>query len=115
MEHRWGQRHEIDRIVRLRTRGGLVARARITSVSISGAFVVSPLPVVLLSYVRIQFTGMRDGGKISVAAEGQVVRRDAIGFAVEWREFAPAAVCAFLLEPPGWLPASSRTMPPHPP
>jgi hypothetical protein len=100
MEHRWGNRHEISRPVRLWTRGGIVARGRICNVSISGAFVVSPLPVSLFSYVQVQFTAMLNGKRTATAVEGQVVRKDATGFGVEWCEFAPEAVRALMVVPP---------------
>src|SRR5262249_29400206 len=100
MEHRWGHRREISRPVRVGTRNGLLARGRITNVSMSGAFVVSPLPVTLFSHVRILFTAMVDGRRASTTVEGQVVRRDASGFGVEWSEFAPECVRSLVLIPP---------------
>lgn len=44
----------------------------------------------LLSYVRVQFNSAADGRPTMV--EGQVVRRDAAGFGLEWRELTPAIV-----------------------
>jgi hypothetical protein len=78
----------------------LAARGRITNVSISGAFVVSPLPVSLFSYVEVQFTAMVNGKRARMAVEGQVVRKEAGGFGVEWCEFAPEAVRALVTVPP---------------
>ena len=100
MEHRWGNRHEISRPVRLGTRGGIAARGRICNISLSGAYVVSPLPVSLFSYVRVQFTAMLNGKRTGAAVEGQVVRKDATGIGIEWSEFAPAAVRALVMAPP---------------
>jgi hypothetical protein len=100
MEHRWGHRHEISRPVHLGTRNGIAARGRICNVSISGAFVVSPVPVSLFSYVQVQFTAMLDGKRTSTAVEGHVVRKDATGFGIEWCEFAPDAVRALVVVPP---------------
>jgi hypothetical protein len=100
MEHRWGHRRDIDRSVHLATRSGLVARGRLTNVSISGAFLESPLPVSLFSYVQIQFNAMLNGRRTATAVEGQVVRKDATGFALEWCEFAPEAVRALVMVPP---------------
>ena len=100
MEHRWGNRHEISRPVRLGTRGGIAARGRICNISLSGAYVVSPLPVSLFSYVRVQFTAMLNGKRTGTAVEGQVVRKDATGIGIEWSEFAPAAVRALIMAPP---------------
>jgi hypothetical protein len=109
MEHRWGHRRDINRSVDLATRSGLVARGRLTNVSISGAFVQSPLPVSLFSYVQIQFTAMLNGKRAATAVEGQVVRKDSTGFGIEWCEFAPEAVRALVMVPPFRL-----AEPPHP-
>jgi len=100
MEHRWGHRHEISRAVHLGTRSGLAARGRITNVSISGAFVVSPLPVSLFSYVELKFTVMVHGKRAAMTLEGQVVRKEREGFGIEWSEFAPEAVRGLVTVPP---------------
>jgi hypothetical protein len=100
MEHRWGHRREVSRPVRLETSSGVIARGRITNCSISGAFVVSPLPVVLFSHVEVRFMAMIDGERTTTAVLGQVVRRDTVGFAIEWSEFAPDAVRALVMVPP---------------
>ena len=100
MEHRWGHRREISRAVHLGTRSGVAARGRISNVSISGAFVVSSLPASLYSYVEVRFTAMLDGKRTRMAVEGQVVRKEAGGFGVEWCEFAPEAVRALVTVPP---------------
>jgi len=100
MEHRWGYRQDVSRPVHLGTRGGLAARGTIRNVSISGAFVVSSLPVPLFSHVRVQFTAMLDGQRTAMVLEAQVVRRDDTGVGVEWCEFAPDAVRALMMVPP---------------
>jgi hypothetical protein len=100
MEHRWGNRHEISRPVRLDTRSGIVARGRITNVSISGAYIVSPLPAPVFSHLHVQFRAMIDGHRAMTTLEGQVVRRDGVGFAIEWSEFAPDIIRALVMVPP---------------
>jgi len=92
MEHRWGNRHEVRYSVRMATQTGVVARGRIINVSISGALVDAPLPVTLLSYVKVQFNSASDGRPTMV--EGQVVRKDSKGIALEWREMSPEIVDA---------------------
>jgi len=86
--------------VQLETRSGLVSRGRIINVSISGAFVETPLPAPLFSYVQVHFTGMSHGKRTQMAVEAQVVRRDDSGFGVEWSEFAPEAIRALVMVPP---------------
>ena len=100
MEHRWGQRREVDRPVRITASGRVFARGRITNVSMSGAFVVSPLPAKLLSYLELHFVSLHGGRRGSTAIEGQVVRATSAGFGIEWREFAPEAVRDLLRAPP---------------
>ena len=100
MEHRWGHRREISRAVHVGTRSGLAARGRISNISISGAFVVSPLPVSLFSHVVVQFTAMVEGRRTKMVVEGQVVRKEGAGFGMEWSEFAPEAVRALVTVPP---------------
>lgn len=94
MEHRWGQRWDVQRAVHLRTRSGLASRGEVRNVSISGAFIVAPLPVRLLSYIQVHFVAESVGQRASRSIEGQVVRRGENGFALEWCEFAPDAVFA---------------------
>ena len=110
MEHRWGHRREIARAVRLETRTGTIARGRISNVSLSGAFVVSTLPVTVYSYIHIRFIALsgRQRATQAIAVEGQVIRKDATGFGIEWCEFAPDCVRALVMAPP--FPA---TEPPH--
>jgi len=98
MEHRWGNRHAVSQSVRVATHTGVVARGLITNVSMSGAFIEAPLPLKLLSHVRVQFNGALDGRPTSV--EGQVVRKEATGFGIEWRELAPEIVAALVPRPP---------------
>jgi len=100
MEHRWGHRHQISRAVQLGTRSGLAARGRICNVSISGAFVVSALPVSLFSHLEVQFVAMMHGKRATMTVEGQVVRKEHGGFGIEWSEFAPDAVRALVTVPP---------------
>src|ERR1700744_5421250 len=88
MEHRWGHRYEVSRPVRLGTRGGVMARGKICNVSISGAFIVSPLPVALFAHIQVQFRAMVDGRRTSTTVEGQVVRKDTMGLGSEWSDFA---------------------------
>jgi hypothetical protein len=114
MEHRWGNRYEISRPVHLGARNGIAARGRICNVSISGAFVVSAMPVGLFSYVQVQFTAMLNGKGPSTSVEGQVVRKDATGFGIEWCEFAPDAVRALVVVPPFRCSAASFTLPTTP-
>jgi hypothetical protein len=100
MEHRWGNRHEVSKPVRLGTKMSAAAEGRICNASMSGAFVLSVLPVRLFSYIRVQFTVLLNGQWTTTAVEGQVVRKDATGFGIEWRELASEAVRALVAAAP---------------
>jgi hypothetical protein len=99
MEHRWGIRNEVNKAVRLETRSGTTGRGRVTNVSISGAFIVSPLPVRLHSHVTVQFTALQHHKRNQLAVEAQVVRKEASGFAIEWYEFTPDVLRALANRP----------------
>ena len=53
MEHRWGQRKPAYQRVRVLTVGGVAAQGHILNVSISGAFIRTPLPAHVLSVVQV--------------------------------------------------------------
>jgi PilZ domain len=95
MEHRWGNRHDTNKSVRLRTAGGAAAQGRVLNVSVSGAFVSTHLPAPVLSHIQVSFeVGHWDGEPATIDA--QVIRRTAQGLALEWTEFAPEAVWALM-------------------
>jgi PilZ domain len=99
MEHRWGERFEVALPVRIRAPYGLVGTGLVINFSVSGAFIATTLPVALLSQVEVSFRlGPRAArimhtGSSTFAAE--VVRQNAAGFAVEWREFGTEEIVAF--------------------
>jgi len=105
MEHRWGIRHDVTQSVRVATHSGLVARGTIRNVSMSGAFVEAPLAVKLFARVNIQFNSALDRRPGRV--EGQVVRREPTGFALEWRELAPDVMAALIAHSEASPPAVS--------
>jgi hypothetical protein len=90
VEHRWGERKAVHKSVRVRTRAGSAAQGYITNVSISGAFLSTPLPVALFSVIEVSYIGVRGGRRASAVIEAQVVRKTPGGLGLEWCEFAPA-------------------------
>lgn len=95
MEHRWGHRHNLDRMVLLRAPGWRVL-GRIRNLSVSGAFLRCPLPH---SGVTRLFVDLRMGpGERELTAE--IVRFAADGIGVEWSTLAPAQVVRLLTSPP---------------
>jgi len=90
MEHRWGQRKAVHKPVHVRTWAGITAQGYVTNVSISGAFLTTPLPVALFSVIEVSFISVRGGRRASTVIEAQVVRKTAEGLGLEWCEFAPS-------------------------
>jgi PilZ domain len=109
MEHRWGQRQEVNQPVHIYTQGGLVGPGYVRNLSVSGAFIVTDLPVALFSCVRIQFRGRRDRRTRAAGFAGEVIRRDVDGFGIEWREFAGDQIVA-LTRPEHIGPLPERTL-----
>ena len=100
MEHRWGERFKVALPVRIRGACGLAGTGLLINFSVSGALIATSVPAALLSRVRISF-GLSSMARRRVAQirdrsfEGQVVRKNAAGFAVEWSEFGTDEVVAF--------------------
>jgi hypothetical protein len=101
MEHRYGSRYPVDLKVYVRTRGCAVsAQGRLCDISVSGAFVQTPLPPAALLYVSIQFISedrrLRDGAFV----DAYIVRTTETGLGIEWEEIAPPQVIAQILSIP---------------
>ncbi len=102
MDHRLGTRVRLNATGRLLAADGTTAQAVVIEASLSGAFVQIPLPLPVLSRVRLRV----------YAASGQwmeacVVRRTRGGVGVEWLEPGEQAVCELLaLREPGNPPGS---------
>jgi len=89
MEHRWGQRIDVDVNVQLKTKGGLAGYGRVCNVSVSGAFVRTTVPVPVLSRVQVVIPAGKQDPRVIAAYDGQVIRRTDEGLAIEWRIVSP--------------------------
>lgn len=96
MEHRWGERIELDLPVRLNIQSRRVARGQILNVSLSGAFVATSEHVPSQATVSVEFSLMRSRSRKPHRVPAYVVRRTESGIALEWREFAPSAIRALI-------------------
>jgi hypothetical protein len=112
VEHRWGNRLPSEHLVRIRTRGGLMASGVLHNVSVSGALLETTAPLRTSAYIDVQiFPPHYD----SAVAAAYVVRAQGPSFGIEWCELAPAGVqrlLASLTPPPGSdaaIPAAART------
>jgi hypothetical protein len=111
MEHRWGQRKPVQQRVRVLTAGGIAAQGHIANVSISGAFVRTPLPARILSIVRIMFVA-DSRSHIAATVTAQVVRKTAEGLGLEWCEAVPDIAAGLTTTPASGesLTVTSRAM-----
>ncbi len=96
MEHRWGERLKVELPVRIWTVYGSVGAGHVMDLSVSGAFIATPLQVPLLSPVNVVFRSRRYNGRLreSPTYVAHVVRREANGFGIEWFDFATEDVIA---------------------
>ena len=109
MEHRCGNRKQVDARVTIRTRSGLVAGGVLQNVSASGALVASPLPLPLHSMVFVQIEALDAHQPFCrVALAGEVARLTEEGFAIEWAEFAPHTLQAILRTTERWHPSDNH-------
>ncbi len=95
MEHRWGHRREIKKVVRVlcdsRTGTGSTQ-----NMSVSGAWICSSVPAQPLAQVQVGFSTSRQGGKTLDWVAGTVVRTAVRGFAVEWHDLAHPTILSLL-------------------
>ena len=83
MEHRCGTRHPVDLLVYVRSHGGAVSSTGLLrSISVSGGFLYTTLPVQPLSQISLRLVD--SAGRLGEYLEGLVVRRSANGLAIEW-------------------------------
>jgi hypothetical protein len=106
VEHRWGQRKPAYQRVRVLTAGGIAAHGHILNVSISGAFIRTPLPASVLSVVQVAIVA-DNRSRFSTTAAAQVVRKTAEGLGPEWCEHVPKIVGTLATTP---APGDSRTL-----
>jgi len=90
MDHRFGQRLRCGNDVRLAA-GNLAGSGRLVNVSLSGAYLETPLDLPLFASVEISGNG-EHGKAVELAAP--VVRKDAGGYGVEWCETPGRSICA---------------------
>ena len=90
MEHRFGQRLRCGTAVQLSAGAGLAGPGRLVNVSLSGAYLETPLDLPLFATVEISKAVDRDGAVNRLAS---VVRKDRGGVGVEWCETPTRSIC----------------------
>ena len=99
MEHRWGERIEWARPVRLHVRQHHIIHGRILNLSVSGAYIATADHVPAHAYVDVEldhYPCVAQSRPCLIPAH--VVRRTARGIAIEWNNFSPRAIRAAIAE-----------------
>jgi hypothetical protein len=107
MEHRWGQRIALERLVRLTARPPALGIGRIRNLSLSGAWVSTNLPLAPGALVYLVEEPPGGGSASGAGIEAFVVRCDESGIGIEWCEAAPELVLWWLREPAAGASADS--------
>lgn len=96
MEHRWGARVRTNVTARVDASSHSFHLARLTDLSISGAFLRIGLPVDELHPIHVELAPSGSQKRSGVAIEAYVVRRTDEGVGIEWAEFGPIPVLQLL-------------------
>ena len=92
MEHRWGERIEVDIPVQVSVPPLTIGSGRVRNISISGAWITGRfnLPTLARAFVVFELSVAGQREQLPIACYVARVRPEGIG--VEWRELAPQIV-----------------------
>jgi hypothetical protein len=96
MEHRWGERVQVDFPVRVIAHRFSVRDGRLADLSVSGALVKASFEARVLSRIQVALDSPLWPKHESPIVEAYVARRYRHEFGIEWCEFAPRAVTELL-------------------
>jgi hypothetical protein len=96
MEHRWGERLQVDFPVRVIAHRFSVREGRLADLSVSGALVKAEFEARVLSRIQVAIDSPLWPKHESPIVEAYVARRYKQEFGIEWCEFAPRAVSELL-------------------
>jgi hypothetical protein len=96
MEHRWGERLQVDFPVRVTALRFSVRDGRLADLSVSGARVNADVEARVLCRIHVAIILPLWPKHEAPVIEGYVARKYKDGFGIEWCEFAPAAVSRLL-------------------
>jgi ribosomal protein L19 len=91
LEHRWGDRTEVNLRVRIST-DSVVGDGILRNLSVSGAYIETSLPLATMSLVQVRVLRTNKHWLSRATANGFVVRKAQDGIGIEWTELA--ALCA---------------------
>jgi hypothetical protein len=98
MEHRWGERIDLDCSARLDSYDGTVGAGRLRNASISGAFIATAVRLAPLTPLNIVLTAGKGASRRRIELPACVTRSSREGIAVEWRDMAVPTLVALLRE-----------------
>jgi hypothetical protein len=96
MEHRWGERVQVDFPVRVTAHRYSVRDGRLADLSVSGALVKAEFEARVLSRIQVAIVLPLWPKHESPVIEAYVARKFKHAFGIEWCEFAPPAVSELL-------------------
>jgi len=96
MEHRWGERVQVDFPVRVIAHRFSVRDGRLADLSVSGALVKAEFEARVLSRIQVAIDSPLWPKHDSPLVEAYVARRYKHEFGIEWCVFAPRAVIELL-------------------
>jgi hypothetical protein len=92
MEHRWGERVQVDFPIRITALRFSVRSGRLADLSVSGALVNADLDARPLCRVQVAIILPLWSKHESPVVEAYVTRKHKNGFGIEWCEFAPPCI-----------------------
>jgi PilZ domain len=92
MEHRWGERVQVDLPVRVMAHRYSVRDGRLADLSVSGALVEADFEARVLSRIQVAIVLPLWPKHQAPIVEAYVARIHKHKFGIEWCEFAPAAI-----------------------
>jgi hypothetical protein len=92
MEHRWGERLQVDFPIRVTAHRYSVRDGRLADLSVSGALVEMDFEARVLSRIQVAIVLPLWPKHDAPVVEAYVARKYKHKFGIEWCEFAPAAI-----------------------
>jgi len=89
MEHRWGQRSNVQAAVRLRMAGGAATNGYLQNLSVSGAFVHTRVSAPIGALLELELPLAHRPGRHLPSACAYVARHTTEGMGIEWCDLAP--------------------------
>jgi len=96
MDHRWGERIQVDFPVRLMAHPFAKRDGRLTDLSVSGAYIQTSVSIRPNSRLEVTLLTNPWARQEAAVLQAYVARRYREGVGIEWCEFAPAPVGSLL-------------------